>query len=140
MKVGQEVKFTVEGNDKVYTARVIALESGVSEDTRSLNVRALVVNKDSELLPGSFAKVQTNFPPDNNALMVPTQSILPQARGKKLIIYKGGVAKFVDITTGTRDTSFVQVLTGIKPGDTVVTSGLLSVRPDAKIQVGKVIK
>jgi membrane fusion protein, multidrug efflux system len=140
MKVGQDVRFTVEGNDKTYTAKVIALESGVSEDTRSLNVRALVVNKGAELLPGSFAKVQTNFPPDNNALMVPTQSILPQARGKKVILYKGGVATFVDITTGIRDTSFVQVLTGIKPGDTVVTSGLLSVRPDAKIQVGKVIK
>jgi membrane fusion protein, multidrug efflux system len=138
MKVGQTVSFTVEGNDKTYNAKVIALESGISEDTRSLNVRAIVVNKDAELLPGSFAKVHTNFQPDTNALMVPTQAILPQARGKKVILYQGGVAKFVDITTGTRDTSFVQVLDGIKPGDTVVTTGLLSLRPDAKIQVGKV--
>jgi membrane fusion protein, multidrug efflux system len=139
MKVGQEVSFTVEGSDKKYQAKVMALESGVTEQTRSLNVRALVVNK-GDLVPGSFAKVQTSFPPDTAALMVPTQAILPQARGKKVIIYQGGVAKFTDITTGARDTSFIQVLTGIKPGDTIVTTGLLSLRPDAKIQLGKVIK
>src|SRR5688572_22920862 len=139
IKVGQEVNFTVEGNDKKYTAKVIALESGVTEDTRSLSVRALVTNKNAELIPGTFAKVLTNFPPDSNALMIPTQAILPQARGKKAIVMQGGVAKFVDITTGARDTSFVQVLTGLKPGDTVVTTGLLSIRPEGKIQVAKVI-
>lgn len=140
MKVGQNVSFTVEGSDKTYQAKVMALESGVTEQTRSLSVRAVVVNKGDELVPGTFAKVQTNFPPDTNALMVPTHAILPQARGKKIILYQGGVAKFVDITTGARDTSYVQVLSGVKPGDTIVTTGLLSLRPEAKIQVGKIVK
>ena len=139
MKVGQTVSFSVEGSDKKYQAKVMALESGVTEETRSLNVRAVVVNKGEELVPGSFAKVQTNFPADTNALMVPTQAVLPQARGKKLIIIQGGIAKFTDITTGARDTTYVQVLTGVKPGDTVVTTGLLSLRPEAKVQVGRVI-
>ena len=139
MKIGQTVSFRVEGNDKKFTARVIALESGVSENTRSLNVRALVTNKNAELLPGAFAKVETNFAPDTSALMIPTQAVLPQARGKKIILFNGGIAKFTDITTGARDTTYIQVLSGVKKGDTVVTTGLLSVRPEAPIQINKVM-
>ena len=138
MKVGQTVTFRVEGNEKKFIARVIALESGVSENTRSLNARAIVTNKNAELLPGAFAKVETNFAPDPNALMIPTQAVLPQARGKKIILYQGGTAKFTDITTGARDTTYIQVLTGVKSGDTIVTTGLLSVRPEATIQINKV--
>jgi membrane fusion protein (multidrug efflux system) len=138
MKVGQTVTFHVEGNEKKFIARVIALESGVSENTRSLNVRAIVTNKNAELLPGAFAKVETNFAPDTSALMIPTQAVLPQARGKKIILYQGGIAKFTDITTGARDTTYIQVLSGVKSGDTIVTTGLLSVRPEAIIQINKV--
>lgn len=139
MKVGQTVSFQVEGNDKVYEARVAALESGVSEDTRSLRVRALVTSKDEALLPGAFAKVQTRFAPDTNAIMIPTQAVLPQARGKKAVLYNGGVARFADITTGSRDTSYIQVTQGLKPGDTILVTGLLSVRPESKVQLGKII-
>jgi membrane fusion protein (multidrug efflux system) len=140
IKPGNQVSFKVEGNEKVYNARVIALESGITENTRTLNIRAMVTNKDDELIPGSFAKVITNFAADSNALMIPTQAILPQARGKKVILYKGGTAIFADVTTGVRDTSYVQIVDGkIKPGDTIVITGLLSLRPEAKIQVNKII-
>ncbi len=120
-------------------AKVIATESNITENTRSLTVRAAVIGKDAGLLPGSFAKVQLSFDPDPNALLVPSQAVLPQARGKKIILYKGGTAIFAEITTGVRDSSRVQVLDGISAGDTVVVTGLLSVRPEAKIQIGKIV-
>jgi len=140
IKTGHTVSFRVEGNQKTYAAKVTALESGITENTRTLNVRALVVNKDDDLVPGSFAKVLTNFAADSNAIMIPTQAILPQARGKKVILYKGGTAIFADVVTGIRDTSQVQIVDGkIKIGDTVVITGLLSIRPEAKILVNKVV-
>ena len=140
IKTGHQVEFRIEGTEKTYSARVMALESGITENTRTLNVRAIVTNKTDELVPGSFAKVMTHFPADSNALMVPTQAILPQARGKKLILYKGGTAIFADVVTGIRDTSYVQIIDRkIKSGDTVVVTGLLSIRPEAKIQINKVI-
>ncbi|MFM2138305.1 MAG: hypothetical protein RJA57_612, partial [Bacteroidota bacterium] len=131
MKVGQTVDFTVEGNERTYAARVTALESGVSEDTRSLSVRAVVTTRDAALLPGAFARVQTKFPPDTNALMIPTQAVIPQARGKRAVLFRSGVAEFTDITTGTRDTSFIQVVSGLRNGDTIVVTGLLGIRPGA---------
>jgi membrane fusion protein (multidrug efflux system) len=55
------------------------------------------------------------------------------------VLIKNGLAAFTDITTGIRDSSRVQILNGLKAGDTVVVTGLLSIRPDAPVQVAKII-
>lgn len=138
IKVGQIVDFTVEGSQRKYSAKVIATEAMVSENTRTLLVRSQVQSKDADLMPGGFAKVILRFDPDPNALMVPTEAVLPQARGKKIILYNGGNALFNDVTTGVRDSSYVQITSGIQAGDTVVITGLLSIRPQSKIQLNKI--
>lgn len=137
IKTGQTVNFTIQDKNKPYNAKVIATEVAVSETTRSLLVRSIVQNKNSELLPGTFANVQLKFEPNPNALMVPSQAIIPQARGKNIILFNGGKAKFVDVETGIRDSAYVQITHGIKPGDTIVTTGLLSIRPGSNIQLTK---
>ncbi len=139
IKIGQLVNFSYEGSPKTYSAKIAATESSVTQNTRSLVVRSIVLTKDDKLLPGAFAKVQLNFDPSPDAILIPTQAVVPQARGKKVIIYRGGIAKFTDITTGVRDSARIQVLEGLKAGDTIITTGLLSVRPDAKIQISKVV-
>jgi membrane fusion protein (multidrug efflux system) len=139
VKQGQLVSFTIEGSKKQLGAKVVATESNVMENTRTLLVRADVIGKDDALIAGAFAKVHLNFEPDSNTILIPTQAVLPQARGKKVILYKGGTAIFADITTGIRDSARVQVTDGLKTGDTIVVTGLLSVRPEAKIQIGKII-
>ncbi|MGB3007357.1 MAG: efflux RND transporter periplasmic adaptor subunit [Chitinophagaceae bacterium] len=139
INMGQLVTFTIEGSKKQMGAKVVATEANLMENTRSLTVRAAVMGKDDALIPGAFAKVQLSFDPDPNAILIPTQAVLPQARGKKVILYKGGTAIFVDVLTGIRDSARVQILDGLKAGDTIVVTGLLSVRPDAKIQIGKIV-
>jgi len=139
IKIGQLVTFTLEGTNKQLGAKVIATEANVMESTRSLTVRAAVMGKDEALMAGAFAKVQLSFDPDPNAILIPTQAVLPQARGKKVVLYKGGTAIFADVTTGIRDSARIQILDGLKAGDTIVVTGLLSVRPEAKIQIGKIV-
>jgi membrane fusion protein (multidrug efflux system) len=139
IKPGQLVTFSYEGSTKQFGARVSALESSVAENTRSLTVRSIVQAKDPGLLPGAFAKVKLSFDPDPNALLIPTQAVLPQARGKKVIVYDNGVAKFVDVTTGVRDSARIQITQGLKAGDTIVLTGLLSVRPEGKIKIGRIV-
>jgi membrane fusion protein (multidrug efflux system) len=139
IKTGQIVSFSYEGSTKKFGAKVIATESGVTENTRSLSVRAMVMAKDPGLLPGAFAKVELRFDPDPNAILVPTQAVLPQARGKKVIVYDNGIAKFTDVTTGTRDSARIQITEGLKLGDTIVVTGLLSVRPETSIQLNRII-
>lgn len=136
---GQTVRFRFEGSSDSMMARIVATESRVTENSRSLQVRARVEGNNPSLLPGSFAKVSIGFDPDPNALLIPTQAILPQARGKKVILFKGGVAVFTDIKTGSRTADRVQITEGLAAGDTIVTTGLLSVRPDAPITIGKIL-
>lgn len=138
VKIGQLISFTSEGNNKVYNAKILATESGVSEDNRSLMIRAMVTNNDGKLLPGQFVKVQTNFDPDPNAIMIPSQAVIPQARGKKVAVYTNGIADFRDVETGARDSANVQIVSGLKVGDTIITTGLMSLKPKGKVQLGKI--
>jgi membrane fusion protein (multidrug efflux system) len=138
IKPGHNVNFSVDGSDRNYTAVVIATESGIEQTTRSLTIRARVKGDQTGLVPGGFAKVKLNFEPDPNALMIPTQAIIPQARGKKVALFKNGKAQFVNVTTGIRDSTNVQITSGLQKGDTVIVTGLLSVKPDAQVAINKV--
>jgi membrane fusion protein, multidrug efflux system len=139
MKKGQYVNFSVEGNNRVYTATVLATESGIQENTRSLSIRAQVKGDEAGLLPGAFARVKINFEPDPNALMVPTQAIIPQARGKRVYVYKDGEAASVNVETGVRDSANIQVISGLQKGDTVIVTGLLGLKPNAKVNIRQII-
>jgi membrane fusion protein (multidrug efflux system) len=137
IKAGSMVRFSIEGLDKTIPAKVLATEEAVMEDSRSLRIRAVVQGKAPQLIPGAFAKVQLDFGKDNNALMIPTQAVIPQARFKKVIVYRDGTAVFETVTTGVRDSSYVQIIEGLRAGDTIVTTGLLSIKPEAKIAISK---
>lgn len=138
IRKGQYVNFTVEGSSRAYTARVAATESNIAENTRTLQVRAIVQGENAGLTPGAFAKVKLSFQPEANAITVPTQAVIPQARGKKVYVYNNGVAKFVDVTTGMRDSANVEITSGLHAGDTILVTGLLSLRPNAKVNLTKV--
>jgi membrane fusion protein (multidrug efflux system) len=140
IKKGLKVKFSVQGEGALHDATVLATEEGIDVATRNLKVRAVVKNKDAELKPGAFANVELELGENKNALMVPTQAIIPQERTKQLIVGKNGKAKFVTVTTGVRQASSVEVLDGIAAGDTVVTTGLLFLKPGADLKFSKVVQ
>lgn len=135
---GQDVQFFLDGSTKTYKASVIATESSIEENTRSMDVRSVVNAVDKFLVPGSFAKVRMILGRQEDALMIPTQSVIPQGRKKQVIIYKSGKAMFTDITTGIRDSANIQVLSGVNNNDTVITTGLLFLRPGSDIILSKV--
>jgi len=134
---GYRVSFRVDGGEAAHNATVIATENSVDQNTRTLRVRARVNANHAELVPGVFAKVNLQLGKDERALLVPSQSIIPAARNKQVILYKGDSAVYTVIETGIRDSAFVQVVKGLKEGDTVITTGLMAIRPNAKIKVNR---
>jgi membrane fusion protein (multidrug efflux system) len=139
LRIGQSIQFTTEGTAKEYTAKLTATESAITENNRSLLVRATVTKTDASLLPGSFAKVKLSFDPDPSAILIPTQSIIPQAKGKKVIVIKEGKAVFTDVITGVRSADKIQILSGLQPNDTIAVTGLMSLHPDNKVAVAKIL-
>lgn len=140
LKNGQIVNFTIDGSPKTFSANMIAAEVQMDENTRSLAIRALVKNLDPVLIPGVFAKVKITLGKNEEAIMIPTIVVQPLGRKKLVYLYKGGKSVPADITTGVRDSSSVQVLTGLKVGDTVITTGLLFLRPNGDVKLKKVVQ
>ncbi len=132
---GQDVKFQLDGSSKDYRASVMATESTIEENTRSLAVRAVVSVTDNRLVPGAFAKVQMILGKQNDALLIPTECIIPSGRNKQVVVYRGGKAVFSDVTTGVRDSANIQILSGLNPNDTVVTTGLLFVKNGSGLKI-----
>ncbi|MEZ0610306.1 efflux RND transporter periplasmic adaptor subunit [Fibrella sp. WM1] len=137
VKSGERVSFTLDGSQTNFTGQIYAVEPDVDVATRSLRIRARVANTSPELRPGSFAKVNLTFR-EERALTIPSQALLPQTRGKQVVVVRNGKATFVDVQTGIRDKSNIQITSGLAPGDTVVTSGLLFVKKDGPVKVVKV--
>jgi membrane fusion protein (multidrug efflux system) len=140
IKLGNVIYFTTEATGKKYQAKIFATESGITADNRSLKVRAIVENTDKNITAGSFAKVAFDMGDNNDAVMIPTQAIIPQARDKQVIVYNGGNADFKIVTTGTRDSAKVEILSGLAIGDTIITTGLLSIKPGSEINLSSINK
>lgn len=140
MKPGGQVEFGMENNNKTYSAKIIATENNIAEDTRSLKVRAVVTNGDAQLIAGAFVKVKIALGENNAALMIPSQAVIPKARNKQVIAYRSGIANMETVTTGIRDSSMVEITSGLKAGDTILITGLLTTKQGAKVIINKVNK
>jgi membrane fusion protein, multidrug efflux system len=137
---GGKLKFMVQGDEAKYEAIVMATEQSIEANTRNLKARAVVNKNAASLIPGAFANVELSLGEHPQALMVPTQSIIPTERDKKLIVVKGGKAAFVAVKTGVRESANIEVSEGIMPGDTVVTTGILFLKPGASVKFSKILK
>jgi membrane fusion protein, multidrug efflux system len=136
MKVNSNITFTVAGaKDKKFSAKIYALEPAVEVATRTLRVRALAQNPDGKLLPGTFADVSLPLEKIEDAFLIPTEAIVPVQNGKKVFVSENGKAKEVMVQTGTRTDKDIVVLEGLKKGDTVLTTGVLTLKNDAPVKV-----
>jgi membrane fusion protein (multidrug efflux system) len=135
IKKGIKVKFTNENSAdaKTHEASIYAIEPKIEESTRSLRARALY-NGNTEFYPGMFVKVFVNLGSAEESLMIPSQSVIPVLKGQKVLVSRGGVADEAKILTGIRTADKIQVIEGLKEGDTVLTTGLLSVKKGTKLK------
>lgn len=133
------LNFTVSGTDKKYTATVYAIEPGIEASSRTLQLRARAANEKGDLMPGSFANIELPLTVIEGALLVPSEAVIPVQNGKKVFVSKAGKATEVMIETSTRTEKDVLVTSGLQPGDTVLTTGIMTLKEGTpvKVAVGK---
>ena len=139
VSAGKEIQFTLDGNNTIQTARIYAMEPKIDPVTRTVTVRATAANPEGKLIPGSFARVLFSISKSDSALLIPTQSVIPVLKGKKVMVVRNGMAVSQMVTTGVRKEKEVEITSGLKTGDTVLTTGLMQVRDSMMVQV-KVFK
>lgn len=140
MQVGQQISFSYSGSRTPFTAEVYATEPRIDVGTRTLRVRAKCENPKGALIPGAFVEIELILETIDEALMVPSEVIIPQLQGQNLFVMRGGKALSVSVETGIRTETMVQIIEGIAPGDTVITTALLALKEGAVVKPRNVVR
>jgi len=122
------------GKNKTYNGKVYAVSSRINAETRSLLTRVMIENENSELIPGSLLEVVINYN-ERNSLGIPDTSMM--VVGNKTYVYKvskDNITNKAEIEIGIRDDGFIEVISGLSEGETVVAEGLKKVSPRGKIK------
>jgi membrane fusion protein (multidrug efflux system) len=139
VKIGNNLDFTVEGLPNKYQARVYALEPTIDVQTRNILLRATYSNTQRNMLPGRFVSIELTTKDKNNAICVPTQSIIPEAGREKVFLVQNNVVKQSFVQTGIRTDKLIEIISGVSSGDTVLTTGILQAKQDMPVTIKNLI-
>jgi len=148
--VGRAVRLTTDDPaGGTWTGRVTAIDSLVDETTRNIKVQATLANPDGKLRPGMFVRTEVTLGPQQSVLALPASAISYAPYGDSVFVvadmkddngraYKG--VKQQVVTLGPSRGDQTAVLSGIKPGDEVVTSGVFKLRNGAAVQINNTVR
>jgi membrane fusion protein (multidrug efflux system) len=135
IKKGTEITVQVGDSEKEYKGVVYAVESKIDLATRTIKSRAKIPNPNRDLIPGSFAKVDITLEQFPNAIVIPSESVIPELNGEKVFICVNGKVRSVPVKTGIRTESGIQIVEGLNPQDTLVTTGLLQLTDGKMVEI-----
>lgn len=135
VKQGTTVQLTVENQQDTFSAKVIAVAPSIDANNRTLTMRARLDNNQAKLVPGAFARVELRLRQMEDAILIPTRAIVPELKAKKVFLIKNGVVAPTYIETRERTDDRIRVSSGLNAGDTLITAGILKVRPGQQVNV-----
>jgi len=144
LKVGGPVRISSEGQATTFTGKITAINSVIDEATRNIQVQATLANPQHKLQPGMFVNASVDVGTATSVIALPASSVNYAPYGDSVYVveemkdpkgktYKGVRQQFVKLGPGRGDQ--VAVLSGVKPGEEIVTSGVFKLRPNAAVQV-----
>jgi membrane fusion protein (multidrug efflux system) len=147
---GRQVRITSQDlGDIAFTGRVTAIDSVVDEATRNVQVQATLVNADGKLRPGMFVQTEVVVGESRAVIALPASAISYAPYGDSVFVvddlkgpngeaYRGVRQQFVKVDGARGDQ--VAVVSGIKPGDEVVTSGVFKLRNGVAVQINNKVR
>mgnify|MGYP006145321259 CR=1 FL=1 len=138
VEIGSKISFSNDGGGENGEGTVYAFEPTIDAATRTLKLRASSPNKQRRFLPGMFIRIKYTLGVEENALMVPSESVIPELSGYKLFVLNDqNQAEERVVRIGTRTEKDVQILEGLEVGDLVLTTGILQVRVGSPLKPTK---
>jgi membrane fusion protein (multidrug efflux system) len=130
---GNRITFSTQGSSNEYTGTIYAIPPRIDPETRTLRIRAISPNTDGALIPGAFANVKVLLQ-ERQELLIPTYALIPELKGHKVLLMQGGKAAMQAVEIGRRTEEHVQITQGLSAGDTLITSGILQLRPGMPVR------
>lgn len=135
LSMGDAIHFTVGSDTTIHVAKILAIEPAIDQQTRQLAVRATCFNHGRKLLPGAFAKIELVSSREMKALMIPSEAIIPELKGKKVFVCRQGMAMPQKVETGVRNDKQIEITQGLSEGDTVITTGIMALKPETRVNI-----
>lgn len=135
-----EPGLTVKANSIVYRGRdfegvVQNIGSRIDEVTRSVQVRAEIDNSDGVLRPGMLLTVGLTLN-QRDTVVVPEAALVPsQGRQYVFVVDEENIARRVEVEVGRRRPGLAEIVSGVVPGQRVVTQGIAQVRPGQPVRI-----
>lgn len=139
VRIGYPVSFRVDGSNETFEAKVYAIDPQIEENTRTIVLRALYPNTTEELKPGRFASVTLLLSEIENTVAIPTEALIPEMEGEIVYVYRNGKADRINVETGLRTESQIQIVKGLEFGDTLLATGILQLRQNLPVKLDSVI-
>ena len=114
----------------VFAGMVARLGEVVDPMSRTVKLRCLVPNPQGKLKPEMFAKVALAETNGKQVLVIPARAVLNESGKIRVIVVVGNEFRPVSVDVGPETDGRVRVLSGLKPGDRVVTDGALFLKHD----------
>jgi RND family efflux transporter MFP subunit len=135
VKEGIEVPFSVAAYPgRTFSGRIARIARAVDVNTRTMAVELDVANKDSSLVPGTFAQVRWPVRREGLSLFVPTTSVAATTDRTFVIRIRGGKAEWVDVRTGLSSGQLVEVFGNLQAGDEIAGRGTDELRPGTEVR------
>lgn len=128
------VSIAVAGLQEPLAGEIYAREPSIDLETRMLRLRARAPNPEGRALPGGFATVDLPLREIPNAITIPADAVIAGLNQHQVYIVEQGRAQPRTVALGLRLASEVQIVSGLKAGDIVITSGQLQLRPDMPVE------
>ncbi|GAB3580199.1 efflux RND transporter periplasmic adaptor subunit [Hymenobacter daeguensis] len=135
VRVGDPVLVTDEATTQKIEAKVYAINPQIDPVSRTLPVRAVYANKNLELRPGGFVKVNLELGETAEALQIPTEAVVPVASGYTVFVVRKGKAAVQTVNIGVRSDKVIQITKGLAVGDSVIRTGILQVKEGDRVSV-----
>jgi multidrug efflux pump subunit AcrA (membrane-fusion protein) len=138
VRAGQTMNLTTEAfPNRTFTGRVVRIGPSLNEQTRALTVEAQVANPGNLLRPGMFAKSQLITAKNAPAVMVPQRAVVTVAGLTKVFVIESGKAVERIVKTGATDGDLIEIVEGVRNGETAATSNLDKLQTGAVVSGGK---
>lgn len=134
VRVGLPVTVTVDAlPGQSFGGTVHAIDPVIDSVSRNVRVRARIANPKNVLKPGMFARVSADLGGKASAILVPEQVIVPRADGSYVFVVIDGKAQLRPVKLGRREPGRVEVVEGLKAGETIVLDGQIKLRPGVPV-------
>lgn len=129
-----DVMISIAGLSEPFAGKVYAIEPRIDAATRTLRLRARAENPGGKALPGGFATVEMNLQTIPDAILVPATALVAGLNEQRVFVVVNGRAEPRTVQIGLRLAREVQIVSGLEPAATVITSGQLQLRPGMPVR------